>query len=654
MSLNRLRLATTPTLSATLLLAGLGLLTAMLFGWQIVGDWPAPGDRLAGLILFYATLPRGAVALLAGAALGLAGALMQRVLRNPIADPSTLGVVSGAQLAMSAALLYAPGLMAVAREGVAFVGGALALFLVVALSWRRALDPITVVLSGMLISLIAAAFSATLILANGEYMMSMFIWGGGSLEQQSWAPTISLVIRFVLAAVVAGLLIRPLELLALDDANARALGLGVTGTRLAVLTLSVFLAASVTAEVGVIGFIGLAAPNLARMAGARTLRQILFLSPIAGALILLMTDGLVRLVSLGISQTVPTGAATALLGGPLLLWLLPRLGGSLRVTQQSVVLAARAASWRLLFPALLLLVLAACALFVGKNGEGWALATGHILDLVVPWRAPRFIAAAAAGAMLAAAGVLMQRITGNAMASPEVLGISSGAGVGLAAVLVFMPAASRLVELGGAAAGAVIAILLVIALSARHRFAAERLLLSGIAVGSLAGALVTVVMARGGPESLRLLNWLSGSTSRVSPEDAMTALAAAVLFIAPLPLLARWLQVLPLGLSFAQSVGLKRSLAASILVLIAALLSAASTLFVGPLSFVGLMAPHMARLAGFVRPIPQLIGAVLIGAALMVLADWMARTLAFPYQLPIGLVAALVGGPYLVWLLNRR
>ncbi|WP_312794023.1 Fe(3+)-hydroxamate ABC transporter permease FhuB [Tianweitania sp.] len=653
MSLERLR-PTSAAMPATLLLAALGLLAALLFGWQIVHDWPSPSDQLAEIILHYSTLPRGTVALLAGAALGLAGALMQRVLRNPIADPSTLGVVSGAQLAMSAALLYAPGLMAVAREGVAFVGGAVALFLVVALSWRRALDPITVVLSGMLISLIAAAFSSTLILANGEYMMSMFIWGGGSLEQQSWAPTTSLAIRLTLAVFVAALLIRPLELLALDDANARALGLGVTGTRLAVLTLSVFLAASVTAEVGVIGFIGLAAPNLARMAGARSLRQILVVSPIAGALILLLTDGLVRLISLGISETVPTGAATALLGGPLLLWLLPRLGGSLRATQQSVALATRVASWRLVLPGLLLLVLGICALFIGKNGEGWAIATGQLFDLVAPWRAPRFIAAASAGAMLAATGVLMQRVTGNAMASPEVLGISSGAGVGFAAVLVFWPAASRVAELGGAAAGSVIAILLVIAISARHRFAAERLLLSGIAVGSLAGALVTVVMARAGPESMRLLNWLSGSTSRVAPEDAMMALATAVLFIAPLPLLARWLQVLPLGLPFAQSVGLKRSLAASILVLIAALLSAASTLFVGPLSFVGLMAPHMARLAGFARPIPQLTGAVLIGATLMVLADWMARTLAFPYQLPIGLVAAMVGGPYLIWLLNRR
>jgi len=89
------------------------------------------------------------------------------------------------------------------------------------------------------------------------------------------------------------------------------------------------------------------------------------------------------------------------------------------------------------------------------------------------------------------------------------------------------------------------------------------------------------------------------------------------------------------------------------LVLLAALLSAVATLSVGPLSFVGLMAPHMARLAGFARPTLQLGGAVLIGMLLMVFADWMARSLAFPYQLPLGLFASLVGAPYLVWLLNR-
>jgi iron complex transport system permease protein len=635
--------------------SALAFIAVLLFLWRVWTGWPKAGDELQSILLAYSTLPRGAMALLAGAALGLSGALMQRVLRNPISDPSTVGVVAGAQLAMTAATIYAPVLMEVAREPVAFAGGALALVAVLALSWRRRLDPVTVVLCGMLVSLVAASLSATIVLANGEYMMSLFIWGGGALEQQSWGPSLSLLLRLSVAGVAVAVLARPLALLALDDSSAKALGLGVSGTRLATLTVAVILATSVTAEVGVIGFIGLAAPNLARLAGARTLAQILVASPLLGALILLLTDGIVQAISSGGRDFVPTGAATALLGGPLLLWLLPRLRTSLRPTaglapvpragRPMTVLAALAAAGA---------ALAVAALLLGRDGSDWFLAQGTALEAVLPWRWPRIVAAAAAGSMLAAAGFIMQRVTGNAMASPEVLGVSSGAGVGLAAVLVLVPGAGGQLEFIGALAGSLAALALILTLSAHHHFGPERLLLSGVAIGALSGAIVTTVIARGGMEAMQLLNWLSGSTQRVAAGDALTAALLAVALIAPLPLLSRWLSILPLGATLARSVGLNQALAAGGLILLAALLSAASTLFVGPLSFVGLMAPHLARLSGVSRPVPQLVTAVLIGIVLMVFADWMARTLTFPYQLPIGLFASLVGGPYLVWILNRR
>jgi ABC-type Fe3+-siderophore transport system permease subunit len=633
----------------------LALLGLLLFLRQVWLDWPHEANALQGVILAYSTLPRGAIALLAGAALGLSGALMQRVLRNPIADPSTVGVVAGAQLAMTATTIYAPFLMETAREPVAFAGGALALVAVLALSWRRSLDPVTVVLCGMLVSLVAASLSATIILANGDYMMSLFIWGGGALEQQGWEPSLSLALRLALAGAAVTALTRPLTLLALDDANAKALGLGVSSTRLATLTLAVVLATSVTSQVGVIGFIGLAAPNFARLAGARTLSQTLVLSPILGALLLLLSDGIVQTISFGGGDFVPTGAATALLGGPLLLWLLPRLRAKLR-PMASVALPPRARRPLII---IMLLVLAAillgiATLFLGRDGTGWFIAQGATLDTVLPWRWPRILAAAAAGSMLAATGCILQRITGNAMASPEVLGVSSGAGVGLAAILIFVPGAAGEAEFAGALAGSLAALLLILTLSAQHHFGPERLLLSGVAIGALSGAIVTTVIARGGLEAMRLLDWLSGSTQRVTPRDAVAAALLAFILIAPLPFLSRWLSILPLGTALSRSIGLNQRLAGGCIILIAALLSAASALFVGPLSFVGLMAPHLARLSGVSRPVPQLAAAVLIGIVLMLFADWMARTLTFPYQLPIGLFASLVGGPYLVFILNRR
>jgi len=638
---------------ALVLIAG-SVLAIVLFAWQLALAWPVAGDPLAGLLLYQSVLPRGAVAVLAGAALGLSGALLQRVLRNPIADPSTLGIASGAQLAMTLATVYAPTLMETGREPLAFVGGTVALALILAVSWRRGFDPVTVVLCGLLTSLVAASLSATVILANGEYMMSLFIWGGGSLEQLGWGATQTLALRLAVAGFATVLLLRPLVLLGLEDNSARSLGLGVTFTRLAVLALAVTLATSVTAYVGVIGFIGLAAPNLVRLGGVRTLRSVLALSPPVGAVLLLLTDGLVQLARTGGAEILPTGAATALLGGPMLLWLLPRLHVAARPSASAAPMRRLGAPRRwLLLLALATLATAALALVWGPGPDGWALALGERLDAVAPWRWTRIVAAAAAGAMLAAAGFTLQRVTGNPMASPEALGVSSGSGVGLAAVLLLAPGAAVGWQTLGAVGGAAVALLAVMALGARSGAGPERLLLGGIAIGSLSGAVVTTVIARGGPEGARLLNWLSGTTALARPVDALLSSALALALVAPLLFLSRWFQLMPLGGSVAQAAGLSPRRSSAWLVLLAALLSAVATLSVGPLSFVGLMAPHMARLAGFARPTLQLGGAVLIGMLLMVFADWMARSLAFPYQLPLGLFASLVGAPYLVWLLNR-
>jgi iron complex transport system permease protein len=119
------------------------------------------------------------------------------------------------------------------------------------------------------------------------------------------------------------------------------------------------------------------------------------------------------------------------------------------------------------------------------------------------------------------------------------------------------------------------------------------------------------------------------------------------------PFAARWLEILPLGTSSARAVGLNVGVARLMLLLLTALATAAATLVVGPLSFVGLMAPHMARLLGLQRPMVQLFGAAIIGALLMVTADWLGRSILFPWQIPAGLVATLIGAPYLLWQFRR-
>ncbi|OHV76854.1 Fe(3+)-hydroxamate ABC transporter permease FhuB [Rhizobium sp. LCM 4573] len=621
---------------------------------SVLGD-PATAAALNDLLFWNSLLPRAAIALVSGAALGLAGALLQRVLRNPIADASTLGIASGAQLALTLGLSFSPLLIGASRELLAFGGGLAALLIVLVLSWRRGLDPVTVALSGMIISLIAGSLSVTTILARGEYAMSIHIWGAGSLSQQNWNGVLSLAPRLALGFAAALFLRRPLTVLALDDASAKSLGVALQTVRFAILLLAVWLSASVTATVGIIGFLGLAAPTLARLCGARTTSQVMLAAPLAGAAILFLADCLTQLFGSGFSDFVPTGVATALLGGPLLLFLLPRVHGFSAVTAEAGAGIRRlGAPGRMLILAVLLVVSLGVALVLGRGDSGWNIATGALLSDLLPFRLPRIVVAMGAGAMLGAAGLIMQRVTGNPLASPEVLGVSSGSGAGLTLALLLFGFPSPLLMIASMAFGALAAFVIIMGVAARSGLSAERLLLAGIAVAAFSMAIVSIVLAQGDMRGYILLTWLSGSTNRAGAFEAWTALISLAVLVTPLFLMTRWLSILPLGSGLSRSVGLRIMPSRLVLAVLAALMTAIASFLVGPLSLTGLIAPHLARLIGFHRPAHQLPATLLIGACVLVLADWLSRVVIYPYQVPVGLFAALIGGPYLLWLLTRR
>ena len=611
-------------------------------------------DTIAQILVLYSFAPRLVVSLLAGGALGLAGALLQQVLRNPIASPTTLGLEAGATLALSAALVGAPGLIGFWREGVALGGALLSIGAVLGLSRRSGFAPLVVILAGMVTGLACAALAALLALFNSHYLAGLFLWGAGSLSQQDWSAPAFLAPRLALAGGAALLLVRPLTLLGLDDGAARSLGLALNVARFAALAVAVALTALVVAQVGSIGFIGLAAPVLARISGARRISTRLITAMLTGAALLWLTDQMVLLLSGTSGEMLPTGAVTAMLGAPLLIWMIPRLRLPPHAGAGLLSHATRGArAGPLLAGFALLVILAALAsVSLGPGIDGWGLAGPG--DPLFALRVPRMLAAFAGGALLAVAGGILQRMTGNPMASPEVLGVSAGAACGLVVALFLFDGVGRAGQTVAATCGALLALAAILALARAARGAPERIILAGVAIGALLDSLVSLLMASGDPRAVLLFNWMTGSTYGVDAASAAVSLAGAALVLAAVPLVARWLDILPLGPTSARALGLPASASRGVLLVLAALATAMATLLVGPLSFVGLIAPPLARLAGLRRPIPELVGAALLGGLVMVLADFIGRTLAFPWQLPAGLVAAMIGAPAFLWLLSRK
>jgi iron complex transport system permease protein len=649
-----------------LLLTALLLVTAGLTFYNLnqhlpVAQWreafySADPDRVDQMVFHFSLLPRLTLSLLVGAGLGLVGLLFQQVLRNPLAEPTTLGVATGAQLGLTVVTLWSlPG--GLFTQQIAAMVGAIAVGLIVfGIAWGKRLSPVTLILAGLVMSLYCGAVNQILGLFNHERLQSMFLWSTGTLNQMDWHSVSFIWPKLLVGFVLSLLLLRPMALMGLDDGVAKNLGLALSAARLGVLALAIVLSAQLVNAAGIIGFIGLFAPLLAKMLGARRLLTRLLLAPLIGMLLLWLADQIVIWLTDN-WQEVSTGTATALIGAPLLLWLLPRLktaGTPPSTSYGDRVPAERNNVW--LWAAIgggVLLVLSIVALSFGRDAQGWSWVSGDLWQQLLPWRMPRLVAAIATGMMLGVAGCIVQRLTGNPMASPEVLGISSGAAFGVVVMLFLVPGDAFGWLLPAGSLGAAVTLLIITVVGGRGGFSPERMLLAGMALSTAFATLLLMLLASGDPRMANLMTWISGSTYSVDAAQAWRTVMITVVLLALVPFCRRWLTLLPLGGETARALGVALKPSRFALLLLAAGLTAAATLTIGPLSFIGLMAPHIVRMLGFRRAVPQVVMAALMGGGLMAIADWSGRIVAFPNQIPAGLLATFIGAPYFVYLLRK-
>lgn len=272
-------------------------------------------------------------------------------------------------------------------------------------------------------------------------------------------------------------------------------------------------------------------------------------------------------------------------------------------------------------------------------------------EIVRSLRLPRALAAFACGGLLAMAGALLQVLLRNPLADPYILGISGGAGVGaaLSILLGFGIAASN----GASFLGALAAMLMVFGLAhGDGSWTQTRLLLTGVIVASGCGAIVAMMQSIAPDNKLRsIVFWLMGDLSQAGdPRLALTILV--VLLIVALPF-ARELNILTRGADRAQTLGVHVNGLRRGVYLVASLATAAAVTQAGSIGFVGLIVPHLVRLAVGNDQRLLLPASVLAGGSLLVIADTLARTVIAPQQLPVGVLTALIGVPVFLFLLAR-
>ncbi|WP_409179068.1 Fe(3+)-hydroxamate ABC transporter permease FhuB [Brevibacillus fortis] len=609
-------------------------------------------------------LPRTVMGLLSGAALAIAGALMQTVTRNPLASETTLGVNAGAYFFVVFGMVFLPSYLHEHPLPFAMVGGILAAVTVYFMSGGRKGTPVRVALSGMIVTLVYSSLTSAIILFNEETTNGIFLWGSGSLKQNDWSG-----VEFSWPWIIAGILVsffmsRQLDVLSLNEETAKSLGQKVAKTRLFTMFIAILVTCVSVSVVGPIGFIGLVAPHLVRLSGITQHRWLLPLCAIWGAALLVASDTIARMFINHYGE-LPAGAITAAIGGPWLIWLALRVSRSMSAGtggSMSVGGAQRKVSYPLIVCTLAVLLVVVwmlslssgnlylpwteiIAIFMGQGNEMYS-------QLVFELRMPRLLTAMLAGVALAISGSLMQSAVRNPLADPQIVGVTSGAGVGAIIVLLVFPQLSAWMPLG-AVAGGIISAAIVYAVSWRRGLNPIILTLVGIAVSAAGAALINILIVHSMILAAPALTWLAGSTYGRGWMEVGRLLPTILVLVPIAWWLGRRVDLLSFNDESSTGLGLKVRMTRLSVAVIAVLLASAAVASVGAVGFIGLLAPHAARMLVGPHHRRAVVVSAMLGAVLLAASDLLGRIVMIPKDIPAGVVVALLGAPYLFLLMFR-
>ncbi|MFD0417372.1 iron ABC transporter permease [Streptomyces sp. NPDC127108] len=633
--------------------------------WKALTGRAEAGDSS---VVIASRLPRMTAGLLIGVVLGMAGAALQAVSRNVLASPDTLAVNAGSYLALGIAAATGLSLPLLASSGVAFVGGLAAAAVVLSLSGLGA-GTVRLVLAGSALTFGLTAVAEALLLLRPRETEGLYKWNQGSIAQNGFDGVLQMVPVAVVGLVGLVLLARRVDALALGDDAARGVGVPVRSTRVTAVVLAALLSTAAVTLAGPIGFVGLCAPALVRPLARRfraftKARARLPFAGLTGAALVLGSDVLLRaVVPSDTAVAVPTGVVTSLVGAVFLIVMAARARDTagalpterLRIRSRATFVVTTAVLVAALVGVTIAAVLIGDSKLLLGDVVNWTQGrSGQAITFVLDTRVPRVTAALLAGAALALAGTLIQAVTRNPLADPSVLGVTNGAAVGAVLLVTTVPVVGSWGIAAGAFAGAAVSSVIVFGLAARGGFQQNRLVLVGFGVATGSTAVISLLIILTDPfNATKALTWLSGSTYGRTFPDVVPLAVVLTVGLAVAVMRRTELDLVSLDEDTPRLLGLNLSRGRLGLLVLSVLLSATAVSAAGTIGFVGLVAPHAARaLVGrqHVRVVPV---AVLLGAVLVCTADLVGRTVIAPAQLGAGLMTAVIGTPYFLYLLVR-
>lgn len=291
---------------------------------HILGNTYETGSEIwwDDFVLWTVRLPRILTAVVVGAALSVCGTVIQSIVKNPLADPYTAGISSGAVFGVSVAMSM--GFVIVQGSGGdagsilnAFIFGLIPAGVIIAVSRFRNSTSATIILAGIAMSYLFSALSTLIMItSSAETLQSIYLWQIGSLERATWSTLPFMTLVTAIDTIVCMLVSNKLNVLSSGENTARSLGLDTDGLKTLCLVVTAFMTAAVVSYVGIIGFLGLVAPNIVRLVLGSDNRFIIPASILVGASFLVLADTLSRLI---VTANIPVGVVMSLIGGPIFL-----------------------------------------------------------------------------------------------------------------------------------------------------------------------------------------------------------------------------------------------------------------------------------------------------------------------------------------------
>jgi len=584
-------------------------------------------------------LPTLLMAVLSGALLAQSGAVVQTSLGNAFASPSTIGISAGALLGAMVINLMVDNPSIWQVWIAAFVFAFVVSMLILLLSQVIGGGKLQLILIGMAMSLAVGALSSAIMIYAEQRMDGLFLWGSGNIGQSDDQLVSIILLPALLLLLLPVLCHRQLDMLSLGDDTANVVGLSVRRWRAVLLFIAVLQASLVTAMVGVLGFVGLMAPHIARLLGFNKTRQQLVCASLFGALLVIAAESFSRSLPL-YGFRLPTGVLTVLLGLPFFLFLLSRKKGAMGMAMQEssfglTALVKLPKFFAIAIPATFL-ILTAMAFWpnqVGFEFTAWRMAV-----------------AVMAGIGLGMAGCTLQALFRNPMASPDISGATSASVLFIIGALQIWPDSSRVDLFLWALVGAAI-VVCILFVAMRYQLRVSQLALLGIAISAWCGTIASMVLTFGAGAASVTVLWLTGTTYGADAQIGWLLLLVTLPCCLGLLALARHLDLFTLGEDWGLHLGQPLMKLRLLIILLVVLLTAAAVAAVGAIAFIGLLSPHILRLLGQTRHWVLLLGSGLVGAWLLLLADGLGRTLIAPFEIASGILVSIIGGLYFISLI---